>query len=78
MLLSGFYKDDFLSQLSLWHFRRIRERVKNDPDFFTILDNQINSIMFNSYHYQLLNFYTRDRKDFDLTILNNRIKELST
>jgi len=77
-LLSGFYRPDFLSQLQLWHFRRIRERVKNDGDFFSILDNQINVIMFNSYHYQLLNFYKKDRKDFDLVVLNNRITELET
>jgi hypothetical protein len=77
-LISGFYNQEFLSQLTLWHYRRIREKVKNDKEFFAILDNQIESILFNSYHYQLLNFYEKDRKDFDLTNLKKRIDELKT
>lgn len=77
-LISGFYNQEFLSQLTLWHFRRIREKVKNDKEFFAILDSQIESILFNSYHYQLLNFYEKDRKDFDLTNLKNRLDELKT
>lgn len=77
-LISGFYNQEFLSQLTLWHYRRIREKVKNDKEFFAILDDQIESILFNSYHYQLLNFYEKDRKDFDLTNLKKRIDELKT
>lgn len=77
-LLSGFYNQEFLSQLSLWYFRRIREKVQNDREFFSILDSQIDKILFNSYHYQLLSFYSKDRKDFDLTILQKRIDDLKT
>lgn len=77
-LLSGFYNQEFLSQLSLWHFRRIREKVQNDKEFFAILDGQIDTILFNSYHYQLLSFYSKDRKDFDLTVLQQRIDDLKT
>jgi uncharacterized protein Usg len=77
-LISGFYNQEFLSQLTLWHFRRIREKVQNDVEFFAILDGQIDTIMFNSYHYQLLSFYEKDRKDFDLTILKKRIDDLRT
>jgi len=77
-LISGFYNQEFLSQLTLWHFRRIREKVQNDKEYFAILDGQIDSIMFNSYHYQLLSFYEKDRKDFDLNILRTRIDKLKT
>lgn len=77
-LISGFYNPEFLSQLTLWHYRRIRSKVDNDKDFFNILDGQIDTVLFNSYHYQLLNFYNKDRKDYDLLKLKKRIFELKT
>ena len=75
-LISGFYQPEFLAQLELWHFKRIREKVNNDGEFFSLLDNQIDKVLFNSYHYQLLSFYSKYRKDYDLTNLKKRIDQL--
>jgi hypothetical protein len=77
-IISGLYNPEFLSQLTLWHFKKIRSIINNDQEFFQILDSQINSLMFNSFHYQLLKFYKKNRTDFDFRILIERINQLKT
>lgn len=75
-LLSGFFDRDFLSSLNLWHFRRIRIAVDNDKDFFCQLDNMIPNALFNSFLFNLRLFYSKDRKEFNLKVIDDRIKEI--
>ena len=75
-LLALFYDLDFLSQLKVWHFKRIREFVNNDNEFFGELDKLINLVMFNSFHYNLLAFYQKERKDYDCKNIEERIEYL--
>lgn len=75
-LLSGFFDQDFLSGLNLWHLRRIRKAVNNDIDFFGQLDNMIPKALFNSFLFNLRLFYSKDRTDFDLKIIDTKIEEI--
>ena len=75
-LLSGFFNPDFLSGLELWHFRKIRVKVNNDDEFFKMLDSLAETIIFNSFLYQLLNFYKKDRAGYDTTGIEKRITDL--
>lgn len=75
-LLSGFFDQDFLSGLNLWHFKRIRAAVDNDTEFFGQLDSMIKSALFNSFLFNLRLFYSKERKDFDLKIIDDRIDEI--
>jgi hypothetical protein len=75
-IISGFFDRDFLSSLNLWHFRRIRIAVNDDTDFLGRLDSMIPDAIFNSFLFNLRLFYSKDRKDFDLKIIDDRIEEI--
>lgn len=75
-LLSMFYEENFLAQLKVWHLQRIRKYVNNDAEFFQILDDLINIVPFNSFHYNLLAFYKKDRKGHNLDSLIKRIETI--
>jgi len=75
-LIAMFFNPDFLAQLSMWHFKRIRAFVDNDEEFFTELDKLIELVPFNSYHYNLMAFYRKERKDFDFDIIEKRIDKI--
>ncbi len=75
-LISMFFNPDFLAQLSVWHFKRIREFVNNDVDFFGELDKMVDTVPFNSYHYNLLAFYRKERAGFDVSEIENRINHI--
>jgi hypothetical protein len=75
-LIAMFFNPDFLAQLTLWHFKRIREFIDNDNEFFGELDSMVETVPFNSYHYNLLAFYKKERKDFDCRELEKRIEEI--
>lgn len=75
-LMSLFFNPDFLSLLGVWHFKRIREFVNNDKDFFIQLDKLVNEVPFNSYHYNLLAFYKKERKGYNCKKIEERIEKL--
>lgn len=77
-LLANFLDPNFLATQDYWVFRKLLESffVGDEKNFFKILDKQINTLRFNSFHYNLLKFYKKHRKDFDTTKLQKRIKEL--
>lgn len=75
-LYSMFFNPDFLSQLSTWHFKRIREFIDNDTEFFKEIDKLIEVVSFNSYHYNLLAFYRKERTNFNFEVLEKRIEEI--
>lgn len=75
-LISMFFNPDFLAQLTVWHFKRIREFISNDNDFFQELDKMVCTVPFNSYHYNLLAFYKIERPDYDCSVIEKRIEEI--
>ena len=75
-LLGGFFDQDFLSNSTLWHFKRIRLAINNDKEFFEQLDNLIPNALFNSFLFNLRLFYSKDREKFDLKIIDDRIEEI--
>lgn len=75
-LISMFFNPDFLAKLSVWHFKRIRQFIDNDIEFFGELDKMVSTVPFNSYHYNLLAFYKKERTDYDCTEIKKRIEEL--
>ena len=77
-ILAVYYNIDVLSTLDLWHFRRIRQLANNDNDFFELLDSLIPTSLFNSYHFQLLRFYKKDRDNERVEEILKRLKELKT
>ncbi|VXB37654.1 Reverse transcriptase (RNA-dependent DNA polymerase) [Flavobacterium sp. 9R] len=75
-LISMFFNPDFLAQLTVWHFKRIREFISNDNDFFQELDKMVYTVPFNSYHYNLLAFYKIERPDYNCSVIEKRIEEI--
>lgn len=45
-------------------------------DFFRVLDQLINQVRYNSFHYNLKKFYKTNRPDFDQSILDRKILEI--
>jgi len=77
-IISIFYDINILSVLELWHFRRIRSLVNNDEEFFEVLDSLIPKALFNSYLFQLLMFYKKDRAGEKVNKIIERIKYLKS
>ncbi len=77
-ILAIFYNIDVLSSLGLWHFRKIRIMANNDNEFFDALDSLIPSALFNSYLFQLLAFYKKDRDSTNVDVIIERIEELKS
>jgi hypothetical protein len=75
-LIAMFFNPDFLAQLTVWHFKRIREFIDNDTEFFGELDKMVSTVPFNSYHYNLLAFYKKERTGFDCSAIEKRIEEI--
>ncbi|MBS2213936.1 RNA-directed DNA polymerase [Carboxylicivirga mesophila] len=75
-LISKFLDPDFLAQLGIWHFKRIKSFINNDAEFYTALDELINNVPYNSYHYNLRAFYKKERKEFDLKIIDTKIDQV--
>ena len=75
-LIAMFFNPDFLAQLTVWHFKRIREFISNDEEFFGELDKMVSTVPFNSYHYNLLAFYKKERTEFDCSEIEKRIEEI--
>ena len=75
---SKLFDKEYLSTGNFWIFQRIYKILseKEKDDFFTVLDELINDVNFNSFHYNLMKFYKKVRRDFDLNILKQRINVL--
>lgn len=77
-ILAIYYNVDVLSTLNLWHFKRIRILADSDDEFFALLDSLVPTALFNSFLFQLRNFYSKERIGHDLKQIDDRIKELKT
>ena len=77
-LLARLLNEDILPHLEFWSLKRVFAKIPDDEKekFFSSLDRLIPLVNFNSYHYNLLRFYRNYRKDFDCSIIENRIIEL--
>ena len=71
-----FFDPDFLSQVGAWYFKRIRSFVNDDTKFFSKLDGMVETVLANSYHYNLLSFYKKVRKGFDTKFIEERIEQI--
>lgn len=76
-VLSEFLDPAFLTQLSYWAFKKLYNQLSGDlGELYKILDALVPTVKYNSFHYNLLNFYKKHRPDFDTTVLETRIDEL--
>lgn len=75
-LLKEFQKPEFLTTLTFWHLEKLKPKVGNNEEFFKRLDECAENTLYNSFLYNLMGFYTRNRKDYDCAILEKRIKQL--
>lgn len=75
-LISKFFNPDFLAMLNLWSFRKIRDKVNNDTEFFKELDKLVQTVPFNGFHYNLRAFYKKERPDYEFEIIDSKINEL--
>ena len=75
-LIAMFFNPDFLAQLGVWHFKRIRQFIDNDKEFFDELDKMVSIVPFNSYHYNLLAFYKKERSGFNCSAIEKRIEKV--
>ena len=75
-LLTLIFDLDFLAQQNDWYFKRIRKLYNNDTQFFGKLDSLVDLVLFNSYHYNLLRFYRKERPDYDCKKITDKINEL--
>ncbi len=77
-LLSIFYNKDFLSKIDYWTLNKLYNRIEESKkeEFLIILKDLANSVIYNSFHYNLVKFYEMNNISYDKEILTNRINEL--
>ena len=76
-LLSEMYKPDFVVSLNYWGLNHLAYMSDNPETLYKILDEQINKVRFNSFHYILLKLYKKYRSNFDVSSIEKRISDLS-
>lgn len=77
-LISKLLDKEYLGTSNYRIFRNINKILTVDQreDFYKILDELVDEINFNFYHYNLLKFYKSHRKECDLSILEEKIRLL--
>lgn len=76
--MSSLYEPKFLIAQDYWLLNKIASCSPEQTDLFTILDEQIPTVRFSSFHYTLLKFYKRHRKsEFPEAEIIKRIEELT-
>ncbi len=77
-ILSILLEKELVSDLDWWTFNKIYnlldESGKNE--FLRTLEELINEAHFNSFHYNLIKFYKKNRLAFDEKRIHQKIKEL--
>jgi len=70
---------DFLSNTDYWWMNKIYNILDDDSkrDFLKILNELIEEVIFNSYHYNLMKFYKKNHIIYDEKHLSERILEIS-
>lgn len=77
-LISEFFKEDFLSQLNHWYFRKIYNVLDNSQKqkFIDKLKKLSNVILFSSFHYNMLLFFKKERIEYDSEEINKVLEKL--
>jgi Reverse transcriptase (RNA-dependent DNA polymerase) len=75
-LLARIYDPDFLSQASHWYMKRISDVSQDKEEFYSILDNLVDKVRYNSFHYNLLRFNKRHRRGHSNEKLLKKIDDL--
>lgn len=78
-LFNELLNDDVLSVSNEYYFKNVHKIMKQEgmeKEYFDKLDSLATYINFNSFHYQLLRFYKKNRKkNFDETFLVKEIEK---
>jgi len=77
-LMPLIYNKDFLSMADAWRLDRVYTNLDDNgkKEFLIILDELVDSILYNSYHYNLVNFYKLNNIKFDETRIKRKVEEL--
>jgi hypothetical protein len=77
-VISLIYDVDFLLRADYWNLHRIYSNLSSTEkkDFLKKLDELIDSIIYNSYHYNLVKFYVLEGRTFDRERIMDRLKSL--
>jgi hypothetical protein len=78
--MSELMNKDFLANLDWWWYKKIFEKMKTIGDkreFLFLLDNMVDEIHFNSYHYNLKMFYKKIKRKYDEDKINLAIRKYS-
>jgi hypothetical protein len=69
---------EFLRKADAWMLTRIAQKLRPNRrrQMFRVLDRICSTTFFNGFIYNVLDFYSEWRKDFDVTALNARLDEI--
>jgi len=77
-VISILFKKEFVSDLDWWAFNKIYTRLDGSykKEFLSILNELIDEVHFNSFHYNLVKFYQKNELSFDKKKISERINKL--
>jgi hypothetical protein len=75
-LLANVHSLKFLASADHWVLKRIGKNSPSLKELYSLLDSLIVTNEFNGYHYNLLKFYKKQRKDYPEEKILKRIEEL--
>jgi len=76
-LLAEMYKPSFIVSLNFWGLNHLAFMSESPDSLYQMLDEQLESVRFNNFHYIVLKFYKKWRNSYDFSRLENKIKELA-
>jgi hypothetical protein len=79
-ILSELLNKEFLSNLDWWWYKKIYEKMVTGierAEYCNLLDEMIDEIHFNSYHYNIKMFYKKIKIKYDEDKINSAIKRFS-
>jgi len=77
-LWTRFLSKEYLSNIKLWSLKRLYEGFPEQQreELFNVLDELIEEVRFNTFHYAVLNFYRKVRPGYNESVLWEKIKSL--
>ena len=77
-ILSILLEKEFISDLDWWRFNKIYNQLDgaDKRDFLNILNELVDEVQFNSFHYNLRKFYQKNKLPYDKKRIYDKIKKL--
>jgi hypothetical protein len=77
-ILSILLEKEFISDLDWWRFNKIYNQLDgaDKKDFLNILNELVDEVQFNSFHYNLRKFYQKNKLPYDKKRIYDKIKKL--